>query len=337
MVVKVKGEYVFVKNVSLKGINGENIIYDDIAVKGLADSLDSLYKRIDFNKISSLDNIILDAYASATIEGAVTTVDRVKASLRRRCYDKGTKMATNCVRFVQGASKLRFSEDWLLDCWRGVVDGVCENTNVLGYKYRNGMVYVGSHTPAKVDIIQDCMDSLFNYIRVSDSNPFILSAIAHFYFVYVHPFCDGNGRTARILSSKILYDRGYKNIFKIPISNAIMNSVNYYYKWINICEGTMSVGGTTCIDITPFISYMLSVYEYAFNSVLKGDYSELEVSIFNLMKKHAGAEITVRKVADTFEVSESKARDTLNDMVARGTLVKRREGNRYFYRVNVFR
>lgn len=323
------------KELNLKGINGESIIYDDIAVKGLADSLDSLYRRIDFSKVSSLDNIILDAYASATIEGAVTTIDKVKDSLRRRCYDKSTKMATNCVRVIHGASKFRLSEDWLLDCWKGVVEGVCENTNVLGYKYRSGMVYVGNHTPAKVESIQSCMDSLFSYIVLADNNPFIVSAISHFYFVYVHPFCDGNGRTARILSSKILYDKGYRNIFKIPVSNAIMNSVNYYYKWIKVCEGTMSVGGVTCIDITPFISYMLSIYEYAFNSVLKGDYSELEVGIFNLMKKHAGAEITVRKVAGIFKVSESKARDTLNSMVARDTLVKRREGNKYYYRVNL--
>lgn len=325
------------KELNLKGINGEVIIYDDIAVKGLADSLDSLYKRIDFSKVSSLDNIILDAYASATIEGAVTTVDKVRDSLRRKCYDKSTKMATNCVRFIQGASKLKFNEDWLLDCWKCVVEGVCENTDVLGYKYRSGMVYVGNYTPAKVESIQSCMDSLFSYIVLADNSPFIVSSISHFYFVYVHPFCDGNGRTARILSSKILYDKGYRNIFKIPVSNAIMNSVNYYYKWIKICECTNSVGGITCIDITPFISYMLSVYEYAFNSVLKGDYSELEVGIFNLIKKHAGAEITVRKVSGIFKVSESKARDTLNSMVVRGTLVKRREGNKYYYRVNVFR
>ena len=33
----------------------------------------------------------------------------------------------------------------------------------------------------------------------------IVSFAAHFYFVYVHPFCDGNGRTSRIINASSLY------------------------------------------------------------------------------------------------------------------------------------
>lgn len=48
-------------------------------------------------------------------------------------------------------------------------------------------------------LVPGLMDSLFKYIKKNENiiHPFILSSIFHYYFVYIHPYTDGNGRTAR--------------------------------------------------------------------------------------------------------------------------------------------
>ena len=53
--------------------------------------------------------------------------------------------------------------------------------------------------------------------QTKDVSPVLLAGIAQFQFVHIHPFIDGNGRTARLLSTLILYKTGYdfKRLFTI--------------------------------------------------------------------------------------------------------------------------
>jgi Fic family protein len=53
--------------------------------------------------------------------------------------------------------------------------------------------------------------------EAEDVSPILVAGIAQFQFVHIHPFIDGNGRTARILSTLILYKTGYdfKRLFTI--------------------------------------------------------------------------------------------------------------------------
>ena len=53
--------------------------------------------------------------------------------------------------------------------------------------------------------------------KAEDVSPILVAGIAQFQFVYIHPFIDGNGRTARLLSTLILYKTGYdfKRLFTI--------------------------------------------------------------------------------------------------------------------------
>ena len=48
------------------------------------------------------------------------------------------------------------------------------------------------------------------------------SFAAHFYFVYLHPFCDGNGRCARILNASQLYHGGYQKMKTLPLASAMI-------------------------------------------------------------------------------------------------------------------
>ncbi|MDI7816261.1 Fic family protein [Clostridioides difficile] len=62
--------------------------------------------------------------------------------------------------------------------------------------------------------IYDFIDELITFMENSKVNDLAKSAIIHFYFVYVHPFSDGNGRTSRALSYLYLINKGYDTFKK---------------------------------------------------------------------------------------------------------------------------
>jgi Fic family protein len=82
-------------------------------------------------------------------------------------------------------------------------------------KYRTVPVYVlqknGSrHNFCDPLLIADEMDSFFDWLfREKKEHPLIVAAEAHTRFVSIHPFIDGNGRTARLLMNLLLLQNGY--------------------------------------------------------------------------------------------------------------------------------
>jgi Fic family protein len=74
------------------------------------------------------------------------------------------------------------------------------------------------YTPPPPYDVPPLMKQLADWINDSkDISPVIIAAIIQFQFVHIHPFIDGNGRTARLLSTLILYKTGYdfKRLFTI--------------------------------------------------------------------------------------------------------------------------
>ena len=67
--------------------------------------------------------------------------------------------------------------------------------------------------PEYIDIPK-LLDELVDYVNATDDHPLIIAAVVHYQLVTIHPFEDGNGRTARLLSGYILdfYGYGFKGI-----------------------------------------------------------------------------------------------------------------------------
>lgn len=109
------------------------------------------------------------------------------------------------------------------------------------------------------------MNTAFDFMENNDLDDIIKTFVFHFYFVYIHPFCDGNGRIARIINNSRLYFFGLKKMKFLPISSSIDANRNGYYKAITECEKIVSENKVSkeekWLDISPFISYMLDVFE----------------------------------------------------------------------------
>jgi len=79
--------------------------------------------------------------------------------------------------------------------------------------YRNvGVVITGSeHTPPEPFEVSFKMQELIDWLNENfdQENPIVLAAVAHHQMAKIHPFADGNGRTARLLLNLILLKKGY--------------------------------------------------------------------------------------------------------------------------------
>lgn len=156
--------------------------------------------------------------------------------------------------------------------------------NNMGQYYRNKPVYI--LWDGRLDMqpikginekeIDDYMNNLLNFINTYEANTsmdnFIKSQIMHFYFVYIHPYFDVNGRTARTTAMwHLLNEEAYPYIiFNRAIS---LNKRKYTYKLNDVRRRG---------DITLFLRYMLK-------EVLKEFEKE---KIISNIKENSNQEIT---------------------------------------------
>lgn len=299
-------------------------------------SIEQLYQSLDSRrKVKEI--ILLDAYHSATIEGARTTVERV-----RRAYEnprsKDDKMVVNTIHAMNYAYEAPIRMNNIRYLWEILTKDVCENAHLSGKLFRDGMVYVGSnteiiHTPARPEQIKDAIEKLFLFLEKKEYELWLMTAIFHFYFAYIHPFCDGNGRMIRILTQSYLYHCGKTKIKYLPLSRTINQRLSGYYQTMRESERIL-VNGEKWIDITPFLDYFLEIMEECMITSMKEehDLSENAKMILTKMQKRGkGAEINRTAAAKILDVSEQTAGKLLNSLVEKGYLDKVRRGRKYIF------
>ncbi len=105
------------------------------------------------------------------------------------------------------------------------------------------------------------MQNLFDWM-VKNKNtlhPLILSSVFHYEFVFIHPFSNGNGRTARLWQNILLYN--WKEVFEyLPIESLIYKYQSEYYKAIDNCNKKG--------DTTEFIEFMLKMIDETLDEVI---------------------------------------------------------------------
>ena len=224
----------------------------------LLKDIDTMYQNISITNIDTDISIEEESSHSCRIEGADTTIDELFDIFRaKRRESKGDKMILNTYRAVKylNVSQKR-DVDTLVDLWGIVTDGVCDNAHLSGEKFRKGVVMVGTHQAPEVEMLDYCMKQFFDFYHGENiKSPYIKMAILHFYFVYMHPFCDGNGRIARLLSSDFLIRSELDNFSALTLSKTINETSGAYYQALENSENQF-------FDVTPFIQYMLkTVYD----------------------------------------------------------------------------
>ena len=125
-----------------------------------------------------------------------------------------------------------------------------------GVKRKNEIIYMA---PESI-LVPSLMKSLFEYINNSELNIIVLSAIFHYYFVFIHPFSDGNGRCARFWVTLMLinYD---KNFEFIPLEEEIYLNQEKYYSAIAECHNNGNAN--------VFIKFILHTIDSSLDKLIK--------------------------------------------------------------------
>ncbi len=113
--------------------------------------------------------------------------------------------------------KERFSRELILDVQKYVEKGASKEKIGLRGAMPPGVVFAvydsqtgnPDYIPPEYSDIPKLLDELVEYVNTTDDHPLIVAAVVHYQLVTIHPFEDGNGRTARLLSGYILDINGY--------------------------------------------------------------------------------------------------------------------------------
>jgi hypothetical protein len=86
--------------------------------------------------------------------------------------------------------------------------GLIATTDLAGY--RNYPVYINksTHIPPRYEAVRDLMPAIFSLLK-DEEEPAVRAVLGHFFFVYIHPYPDGNGRMGRFLMNTMLASGGY--------------------------------------------------------------------------------------------------------------------------------
>ena len=156
-------------------------------------------------------------------------------------------------------------------------EGVAEENLPDGELFRKGVVYIQgkkgtlhdgvSNADNSEPIIKELLSKLVDFINTQECN-LIKNAIFHYYFGYVHPFYDGNGRTARFISSLILQEE-YSWLTACSLSQGVNKKRNLYLKAFESTNSLAMQG-----EMNFFVDSFLKLINIGQTEILENLYSK---------------------------------------------------------------
>lgn len=182
------------------------------------------------------------------------------------------------------------------------------------------------------------MQRFTEWLNNTDLNPLLAAAIAHLWFVSIHPFDDGNGRICRTITDMILSRASGEKIRYYSMSAEINRNKKQYY---DMLESSQKGG----MDITSWILWFLKILETAIeNALLKvsrtvdkaqywerfrhEDVNERQRKIVNRLWDGFEGKLTSSKWAKMCGCSQDTAQRDISDLIRRGMLRDSGEGGR---------
>lgn len=226
-------------------------------------------KNRQYYQISS---IMEEAIASSQMEGANTTREVAKEMLRKQKKPKDHSQQMilnnfNTIIYLSSRKEESLSADLLLDVHKHITEKTLDKPEYEG-RFRtddsvvvqNGITGEIVHRPPTWSLIEPSVKSICDFINEDEQfvHPILKAIILHFMISYLHPFIDGNGRTARSLFYWYMLKKGYWVTEFLAISRIIYRSKAKYERSFQYTE----LDG---MDLNYFLTYNLDVIEKAFS------------------------------------------------------------------------
>ena len=293
-----------------------------------------------------VSSIMEEAIASSQMEGAATTRKVAKDMLRKneKPKNKGQQMILNnyiTINYIKTILRHDFSLNILKKIHHSMTTNTLDDENDAGKLRDNDNIMVvdgitgdiAHHPPAfsELEELLFDMESFFNKNGKTFIHPIVKGIIIHFMLSFIHPFVDGNGRTARSLFFWYMLKQGYWLIEYMSVSRIIQKSKKQYEYAFLYTEYDDN-------DLTYFILYNLRKMKIAFeelkiyinrkteedNSIsllanIKG-INQRQAQMITILQEKPNSSFTVKEIENRFSVSNLTARTDLMGLVELGYL-----------------
>lgn len=306
-----------------------------------------------------INSLMEEAIASSQIEGAATTRRIAKDMLRKNSkpQDRSQQMIVNNYKTIL-AIKDTLEESLSIQLLNRFQEMITENTldeTSAAGRFRkeeediqvvdqDGQVLYKPPPAARLyGLVQDLCDFANEKEEIFFVHPVIRAIILHFWVAYLHPYVDGNGRTARTLFYWYMLKRKYWLFEHLSISRIFLRSRGQYLRAFLCSE--LDDG-----DITYFIVYHLRAIRLAIRELqdyLKRKQMEYQVSLTLLKKtkwmnyrqraliqhalKHPRFVYTIESHKNSHNTSYQTARTDLLALSKKGYLEKIRSGRAFHF------
>ena len=323
---------------------------------------DSLYRSVQRELQTELiqQALIEEALFSSVIEGAFSTLARARELILegKRPRDTSEQMIKNnaiVMRYVLEQRHLPCSIALMHEIQRRVTESTLQDERGSGH-FRESLVYIYNangeivYTAPSVESVEPAMQSLIQWINHGEKRPFIhpilCAVIIHTYFVYVHPYVDGNGRTARSLFYWYLLKNGYEFFRYFSISSIIQETRSRYYKALKDMEDYGADMTYVLLYISEAIIRAIDVVlgrilerhrRYLLFSAIRSrqiDLHKRHLTFLKYLARSKDKRITIAKYQRDFRVVYETARRDLALLEQIGILAKCKRSRQFIYTLN---
>lgn len=311
-------------------------------------------------QLSSLDSLTQEIVHSAMIEGEQLNRDSVRSSLARQLglqyeglpvpdhytegvvqvmvdavqhydapFDSERFFAWHAALFPTGRSGMfRIN----VGAWRTGEEAMQVVSGAMGHQKVHYEAPESSHVPG---MMGDFMDWLNNAAQI---DPLIKAAVAHLWFVTIHPFDDGNGRICRTLTELLLSRADSTTQRYYSLSSEILNHRKAYYEHLERAQN----GG---LDITEWVVWFLETLKGALNEAMQKtehvagkaafwrqhsdtSLNERQRKVLNMLLDGFDGKLNSSKWYKINHCSQDTANRDIKDLITKGILRQTQEGGR---------
>ncbi len=299
--------------------------------------------------------IIRSAHSSTAIEGNRLSLEQVSDLAQGReimAARKDRQEVLNYLKVLQSIYKLtdgkKISEKDILKIHKMVTKDTLEKPSDCGV-YRNRYVIVGNRLtgevffrpPSNKDVpkLMKALITWLNSFGAKALDPIIEAGIAHYEFVRIHPFIDGNGRTARVLATLILYLRGFDTKQFFCLDDYYDSDRPAYYR---VLQGV----NQNTLDITKWLEYFVEGVKVSIVAVReriirlsserlrkakKGQIALTERQMKIVEKIIQNEKITIGEVSKEFGITRQAALKEINKLIDLKVAKLKGKGRGAFY------
>lgn len=288
-----------------------------------------------------INSLMEEAISSSQMEGASTTRKLAKDMLRKEQSPKSRseQMIYNnyrTIRYIVDNKSQELTPQILLNIHHMMTEKTLGNPEEEGALRTNDDIVVANgitneivHRPPSHEGLATHIADLCDFFNKKNElvfiHPIIRAILIHYMVAYLHPFTDGNGRTARTLFYWYMIKEGYWLTEYLSISKIIYDKKTSYEKaYIQVANDQRDMGY--------FVSYHLNVLEQSFKKFIDylerkkaqqsatqyhkiGNLNERQADIIRLVHENGKLMLTIKEVQNRYGVSHTTAKSDLAGLI----------------------